>query len=58
MLCAEPTDVGTFYRPDAHRQLRAVKAAVDPDGVFRANHPIEPGSHSSPSSDPFAFQKK
>jgi hypothetical protein len=39
----EPTDVGTFYRPDAYRRLKAVKAAVDPDGVFRANHPIEPG---------------
>ena len=36
----KPTDAGTFYRPDAYRRLQAVKAAVDPDGVFRANHPI------------------
>ena len=36
----EETDPATFYRADAYRRLRAVKAAVDPDGVFRANHPI------------------
>ena len=36
----EETDPATFYRADAYRRLRAVKAAVDPGGVFRANHPI------------------
>ena len=36
----EETDPATFYRADAYRRLRAVKAAVDPNGVFRANHPI------------------
>ena len=36
----EETDPATFYRPDAYRRLRAVKAAVDPGNVFRANHPI------------------
>ena len=36
----EETDPATFYRADAYHRLRAVKAAVDPDGVFRANHPI------------------
>jgi hypothetical protein len=36
----EHTDPATFYRADAYRRLRAVKAAVDPDDVFRANHPI------------------
>jgi FAD/FMN-containing dehydrogenase len=34
------TDPSAFYRADAYRRLRAVKAAVDPDNVFRANHPI------------------
>ena len=34
------TDPATFYRQDAYRRLRAVKAAVDPGNVFRANHPI------------------
>jgi FAD/FMN-containing dehydrogenase len=34
------TDPAAFYRADAYRRLRAVKSAVDPDSVFRANHPI------------------
>jgi len=34
------TDAAAFYRADAYRRLRAVKAAVDPGNVFRANHPI------------------
>jgi FAD/FMN-containing dehydrogenase len=34
------TDPATFYRPDAYLRLQAVKAAVDPENVFRANHPI------------------
>jgi hypothetical protein len=36
----EKTDVSTFYKPGAFRRLQAVKTAVDPDDVFRANHPI------------------
>ena len=36
----EETDPATFYRAEAYRRLRAVKAAFDPDDVFRANHPI------------------
>src|SRR4051812_32779933 len=35
-----PTDTARFYTPDAHARLRAVRAAVDPDGLFRANHVI------------------
>ncbi|HEY3190309.1 MAG TPA: FAD-binding oxidoreductase [Solirubrobacteraceae bacterium] len=37
-----PTDPARFFTPDAYRRLRAAKAAVDPDGLFRANHPIPP----------------
>jgi FAD/FMN-containing dehydrogenase len=34
------TDVAGFYTEDAYARLRDVKAAVDPENVFRANHPI------------------
>jgi FAD/FMN-containing dehydrogenase len=36
------TDAGRFFRPDVLHRLRAVKAAYDPDQLFRANHPITP----------------
>jgi FAD/FMN-containing dehydrogenase len=36
----ESTDPARFYSDDAYRRLREVKAAYDPDGVMRANHPI------------------
>ncbi len=39
-----PTDASRFYATEAYRRLRAVKAAADPDGVFRANHPIPPAA--------------
>jgi FAD/FMN-containing dehydrogenase len=38
----EHTDPARFYRPDAYHRLREVKAAYDPDNMFRANHPIPP----------------
>lgn len=34
------TDPAHFYAPDAYLRLRVVKAATDPQNVFRANHPI------------------
>jgi len=36
----ETTDPARFYRPDAFHRLQEVKAAYDPDNMFRANHPI------------------
>jgi Berberine and berberine like len=39
----EAADAATFYQEDAYRRLCAVKTAVDPDNVFRANHQI-PGA--------------
>lgn len=36
------TDPARFYRPEAYLRLQAVKAKVDPESVFRANHPITP----------------
>jgi hypothetical protein len=37
------TDVSRFYTPAAFERLRSVKAKVDPENVFRANHPIPVG---------------
>jgi FAD/FMN-containing dehydrogenase len=37
-------DPANFYSPDAYGRLRAVKAAVDPEEIFRANHPIKPAA--------------
>lgn len=36
----QPTDPAVFYGEETYRRLRAVRAAVDPDGLFRANHSI------------------
>lgn len=36
------TDPSRFYKRDVYRRLREVKARVDPDELFRANHPIAP----------------
>ena len=38
-----PLGPESFFEPDIHSRLAAIKAKVDPHGVFRANHPIEPG---------------
>ena len=38
------TDPARFYSVDVYATLRAVKARVDPDEVFRANHPIAPAA--------------
>jgi hypothetical protein len=34
------TDARTMFRPEAYERLQAVKAACDPDGRMRGNHPI------------------
>jgi FAD/FMN-containing dehydrogenase len=34
------TDTSRLYDPTAYARLRAIKADVDPDGVFRGNHAI------------------
>ncbi|WP_338072820.1 FAD-binding oxidoreductase [Aeromicrobium phoceense] len=36
----EPTDARTAYAEDAWLRLAAIRSAVDPDGVFVANHAI------------------
>jgi FAD/FMN-containing dehydrogenase len=42
----EAADPARFYGEDTYRRLRAVKADVDPDELFRANHPIPPAPRS------------
>jgi FAD/FMN-containing dehydrogenase len=37
-------DPALFFGADAYRRLRDVKAAVDPDDLFQANHPISPAA--------------
>jgi FAD/FMN-containing dehydrogenase len=36
-----PSDPDAFYEKDTLARLRAVKAQVDPDGLFRSNQPID-----------------
>jgi len=38
----QATDARSFYGEETHRRLQAVRAQVDPAGLFRASHPIEP----------------
>jgi FAD/FMN-containing dehydrogenase len=38
----QPVDTATIYRPDNYQRLRQIKAAYDPDDLFRSNHPIAP----------------
>jgi FAD/FMN-containing dehydrogenase len=33
-------DARTLWTEAAHRRLKRIKAAVDPDGVIRSNHPL------------------
>ena len=35
-------DAARLFRPEAYARLQAIKAAVDPEDVIRANHPIPP----------------
>jgi FAD/FMN-containing dehydrogenase len=40
---ADPHRTRHAFAPDTYMRLRAVKAAVDPDNMFRMNHNIPPG---------------
>jgi hypothetical protein len=39
-----PTDASAAYSAPAWERLRAVRTAVDPHGLFVANHPVPAGS--------------
>jgi FAD/FMN-containing dehydrogenase len=36
----EQADARTFYPSETYRRLQAIRAQVDPDNLFQANHPI------------------
>ena len=42
-------DPATFWTPQAYDRLRRIKAAGDPDGLIRSNHPIPPSHEGTPS---------
>jgi FAD/FMN-containing dehydrogenase len=42
----DPADPASFYGEETYRRLRAVKAAVDPEELVLANHPIRPAGRS------------
>ena len=46
-----PRDAATFWTEQAYHRLRRIKAAVDPENIIRANHPIPP---THPPSSYFA----
>jgi Berberine and berberine like len=39
-FCEQPTDFEAAFPAETRERLRAVRAKHDPDGVFRANHPL------------------
>jgi UDP-N-acetylenolpyruvoylglucosamine reductase len=53
-LCETRRDPASFWTPQAYERLRRIKAAVDPDDLIRANHPIPPAKTLSAPSAPEA----
>ena len=41
-LAETDRDPASFWTPQAYDRLRRIKAAVDPDDLIRANHPVPP----------------
>jgi FAD binding domain/Berberine and berberine like len=41
-----PGDAESFYTADTYRGLQWIKAAYDPDELFRASHPIRPATRA------------
>jgi FAD/FMN-containing dehydrogenase len=39
---SNPIDARAAFEPTAYRRLQRIKAEVDPDGLFLANHAVEP----------------
>jgi hypothetical protein len=39
-FCDTRRDPATLWEEQAHRRLRRIKDAVDPDGLIRSNHPV------------------
>jgi FAD/FMN-containing dehydrogenase len=41
------TEPAGFWSPDTYRRLRELRAAVDPNELFRANHAIPPAGRDA-----------
>jgi FAD/FMN-containing dehydrogenase len=49
------TDTGSFYSADTYARLRALRAQVDPTGLFQANHEIPAAVEASSNASPLAL---
>jgi FAD/FMN-containing dehydrogenase len=49
------TDTGSFYSAGTYDRLRALRAQIDPTGLFQANHEIPPAVEAQSTSSPLAL---
>jgi hypothetical protein len=50
-------DPASFWTPQAYERLRRIKAAVDPDDIIRANHPVPP-AHDLAHVSAFRYEER
>jgi FAD/FMN-containing dehydrogenase len=52
-----PLGPDAFFEPEALARLAAIKAEVDPDGVFRANHPVTADAPPQACNEPRPYHR-